>query len=1037
MAIKTFRGLFIGIDRFVSPSIRDLSCAARDATALHALFKDNLKGEFLLLTDQEANLAAVEASLNALTNCSRNETVFIAFSCHGTKDRQLTVHDTDFDDLERTTLSLSSLDDYFERIPAKRVICILDCCFAGGPNAKTLYFGRAQASPSFDDTVDLSHILMTDNRLILAASAKDQPAYENVRAGHGLLTHFLLEALMGPEEIVEGKEVAFSKLLEHVQSRAKDAAAPFKKRQTPTVLGSLNEDFILGVFKPGKNYKSAFPKRHVKPVESELRTLAPYGFPAKLISALPVPSLNQLQLDAINNYGLLKGEHLVVSAPTSSGKTLIGELSAVQNAVQRKRAVFLMPLKALVADKLAAFKQSYQSYGLRIIEATGETADVTPLINGKYDIALLTFEKFASLLLGNPQILEQIGVIVVDEVQMIADSSRGVNLEFVLTQIRMKRREGIEPQLVLLSAGIGDTNGLEAWLAARLLDRDERPIPLDEGVILKNGTFKFLDGETREQKIEADFIQPTYETGKNRDWIVPLVRKLVQDDKQVIVFRETKGEAFFGAKYTGEALRLAPAETVLADLPANDPTRANQNLRETLGMGVAFHISDLSPEERTVVESQFRKPDSEIRVIFATTTLAMGVNTPTDAVIIKGLQHPVGGGKHKPYSVAEYKNMVGRAGRLGHTQHNKGESFLLALSDHDEELHWNSYVNGTPENLESHFLSRSTDLRSLIIKVLAASRKSMKSEEISAFLEASFGVYQMQAQTPGWRWDPFAIQTGLKDLEARGLIKSVDDKMRLTSLGRAVGESGIEVNSAIKVVECLQPLTLADISDPVLIATAQVTDELDDMLFPINKRGYRKEEASWFGELQNQQIPHAVLRKLQMSETGHHMPALRAKKAVACLLFVTETSMVDIEQIVVRHGGGGFLGSAGAVRQITSRTCDVLPAVARIAEVLHPQLDLVERLNRLLVRLEIGLPSDAANLALNAGAQLTRGDYFALIQMDIINVDHLETADDATVLQALNGDQGKLNVVREAVTKAKTLETPKVFKRPILAPYEP
>ena len=1036
MKSEKFRGLFIGIDRFESPSIRDLSCATRDATAIHALFEDNLEGKFLLLLDQEAKLEAVKASLEALTTCSINETVLIAFSCHGTQDRQLAVHDTALDDLARTALSLSSLGDYFKRISAKRVICILDCCFAGGPNAKTLYFGRVQARPPLKGSVDLSSIKGADDRLVLAASAENQPAYENVRTGHGILTHFLLEALMGPEEITKNEKVAFSNLLGYVQSRAGNAAAPFEKRQTPTVLGTL-KDFTIPVFKPGTNYTSAFPKRHTKLVTSELHTLAPYGFPANLISALPVPSLNQLQLDAINNYGLLKGEHIVVSAPTSSGKTLIGELSAVQNAVQRKRAVFLMPLKALVADKLAAFNQSYQVYGLRIVEATGETADVTPLINGKYDIGLLTFEKFASLLLGNPQILEQIGVIVIDEVQMIADASRGVNLEFILTQIRMKRREGIEPQLVLLSAGIGDTNGLEAWLAARLLNRNERPIPLDEGVILSNGTFKYIDGKTHEQKVVKNFIQPTYATGKNRDWIVPLVRKLVQDGNQVIVFRETKGEAFHGAKYTGEALGLAPAETVLADLPEADPTKANQNLRQVLNMGVAFHISDLSPEERTVVESHFRKPDSEIRVIFATTTLAMGVNTPADAVIIEGLQHPTGNGTYTPYSVAEYKNMVGRAGRLGHAKRNKGESFLLALSDHVEEFHWNSYVSGTPENLESHFLSLTTDLRSLIIRVLAVTRKPMKLEEILTFLESSFGVFQMQTQTTGWRWDPFDINTGLKGLEARGFIKVVEDKISLTPLGRAVGESGIEVNSAISIVECLQPLMPNAVSDPVLIVAAQVTDELDNTLFPLNKRGYQKEETSWFSELQHQRIPPAVLHRLRSNVNEYYVPALRAKKAVACLLFVTDTAMVDIEQIVVRHGGGSQLGSAGAIRQITSRTCDVLPAVARIAEVLHPQLDLVQRVNRLLVRLDIGLPSDAANLALHAGSQLTRGDYLALKQLNIVKIDQLETADDTIVLQALNGEQSKLAVIRKAQIEAKTTEQPQVYERPILAPYEP
>ena len=73
-----------------------------------------------------------------------------------------------------------------------------------------------------------------------------------------------------------------------------------------------------------------------------------------------------------------------------------------------------------------------------------------------------------------------------------------------------------------------------------------------------------------------------------------------------------------------------------------------------------FHNADLAPDERQVIEEEFRVA-KELRVLAATTTLAMGVNTPAEAVIVVGLMHP----GDTPYSVAEYKNIVGRAGRLG------------------------------------------------------------------------------------------------------------------------------------------------------------------------------------------------------------------------------------------------------------------------------------------------------------------------------------------------------------------------------------
>jgi helicase len=79
-----FKGLFIGIDRHASAEINWLSCANRDATALHALFTDTLGGETMLPTDEQATIAAVEEQFRKLATCSPDDVVVIAFSGHGT-----------------------------------------------------------------------------------------------------------------------------------------------------------------------------------------------------------------------------------------------------------------------------------------------------------------------------------------------------------------------------------------------------------------------------------------------------------------------------------------------------------------------------------------------------------------------------------------------------------------------------------------------------------------------------------------------------------------------------------------------------------------------------------------------------------------------------------------------------------------------------------------------------------------------------------------------------------------------------------------
>ena len=248
---------------------------------------------------------------------------------------------------------------------------------------------------------------------------------------------------------------------------------------------------------------------------SDLMNFVSAGFPESLVAAWAgsIPALNPLQIAAINDFNVLNGEHLVVSAPTSSGKTMVGELAALRNVIDRKRCLFLLPLKALVADKKRHFEAVYGAFGVRTVEATGETDDITPLLRGHYDIALLTYEKFAAIALSFPHALSQAGVIVLDEAQMIADAGRGANLEFILTLIRMRRRQGNEPQIVCLSAVIGDTNGLEQWLGARLLRRNERPVPLREGVLRGDGRFRFIDPADGTERTEGPIIQRSFGKG--------------------------------------------------------------------------------------------------------------------------------------------------------------------------------------------------------------------------------------------------------------------------------------------------------------------------------------------------------------------------------------------------------------------------------------------------------------------------------------------------------------------------------------------
>lgn len=1035
-----FRGLFVGIDRYQSRRINWLSCAKRDAVALHALFGDTFGQPGVLLTDGEATREAIKREFTKLRHAAEDDLVVVAFSGHGSESHELVTYDADVADLSSTAVPLDILTDWFKRIPSRRLICILDCCFSGGMGAKAL---QVDAVPrNLQSTDSLLDQLSGKGRLILTATLPDEKAWETPRDGHGLLTNHLLRALQGAEEVRTHGKIPIYKLLEYVTTQVISAAERIGKTQNPTVRGTIDGHLTWPIFRRGPLYKAAFPERVKPAVNEDIHSLAAYGFPNPLLDAwaAAIPKLNQLQIDAINEFGILGGEHLVVSAPTSSGKTMIGELAALRGALRRRRALFLFPLKALVNDKYRHFNQVYGDFGITTIRATGDSTsdEIIPLMRGQYDICLLTYEKFAALALGNPHILEQAGAIVIDEVQMIADESRGVNLEFVLTLLKMFRHRGVEPQLIALSAVIGDTNGLERWLGSRLLRRTERPVPLDEGLLRWDGTFRFLSSDTRKESTVSGYVAPHYGKGSSQDIIKPLVAKLVAEGKRVIVFRETKGEARGCAKYLAEYLGLPPAKVALDALPDGDPSQATRDLRQTLAGGVAFHISDLEPDERTLIEEQFRTDSSNVRVIAATTTLAMGINTPAEAVVIAGLTHP--GEPAAPYSIAEYKNIAGRAGRLGLAK--RGTSFLLAMTPRDEYHLWTRYVNGSPEDLQSRFLATGTDPRSLILRVLVAAQRATRTttgltcDELIGFLEESFGAYQQRSAASSWKWDRQKLLEGLASLRKHDLVSSdTAERYQLTELGRFAGEAGVEVESVIRLVAAFRGNDPSTITDPTLIAATQLTVELDAVLFPINKKSTQKEPQVWQNEVRQQGVPMSVLRAMHAGATDKHQPTLRAKKAAACLLWITDKPLTEIEQIMTQFGGA-FDGAAGPIRSVRARTCDLLPTAARVAEILYPSLDFSSRLPRLLARLEIGVPSEIADLAMRVGTALSRGDYLRLLRAGLTSPEVLHVIDDDALGKCLGSDQNKLRLLRAALERS-TQEDELLGAAAILPAYKP
>lgn len=973
------QGLFVGIDRYPPPVTR-LSCARADALALSTLFEDTLGGSVTCLLDAESTRSSIIEGLRKLRDVEENDLVVISFSGHGTEDHALVPADVDPDDLAGSCLPPSDLAVELDAIPSRRLLVVLDCCFSGGFGGARVFATHSERSP-LEDRGPLEGLVRGSGRVVITASGAGEPALETSEFGHGLFTYYLLKAMQGEGGRGSDGRIGLLELVQHVTMNVVAAAERLREIQTPTLYGSVEGAPQLNVLTPGAAYAKAFPDRVLARATEAWNSLAAFGFPQQILDrwSQAMPGPNAMQIEAINNFGVLRGESVLVVAPTAAGKTMVGELAAMRRVVDGSRAVMLLPLKALVNDKYEYMTQVYGDEA-QIIRATGDHGDqVGALLSGQYDIALLTYEKFLSLVLGSPHIMRGLSVVIVDEVQMLGDTHRGSSLEFLLTLLRAGHGRIDRPQTVALSAVIGDTRGLERWLGGCLLRWTERPVPLRESVLEPSGLVRSKEPDGSESSTPS-FVSPLFGPGSqsSKPWVIPLVARLVSEDKKVIVFRATRGDTVGAALYLADSLGLIPAEDVIDQLPAEDTSAASENLRRSLIGGVAFHNSDLDREERSVLEQSFRDPDSDLRVMVATTTLAMGVNTPAEAVVVVGLTHPPRPGT--PYSVAEYKNMVGRAGRLGHSE--EGESFIVATADPGPGVAWDRYVNGEPEGVRSHFLAATTDPQTLVVRSLAALGGTVAEPDLVELLENSFALWLAnEAGQPGW--DTGELQSTIDQLVQGGLVDhEPSEALTLTALGRYAGESGIEVQSITNIGSALRmaPPTL---TGPDIVALAQVTAELQPLYIPANRRS-RQERMRWPSTLQQMGVNRGIVQSLHVGGTD---PFDAMKRAVACLLMMTSHPLAEVESHLLQHTRDR--SAAGNIRQVTSRTRDVIDAVTQVATLQGRSVIEGLTTDDLGLQLEIGLPNEAIPLARVLGADLGRGTYLALLSSGIGSMDQL------------------------------------------------
>ena len=374
------------------------------------------------------------------------------------------------------------------------------------------------------------------------------------------------------------------------------------------------------------------------------------------------------------------GKGVLVAAPTGAGKTVVGEFAAYFALQAGKKCFYTTPIKALSNQKYSEFVAKFGEDRVGLL--TGDTS-----INGEADILVMTTEVLRNMLYAGSNTLTNLGCVVMDEVHYLADKFRGAVWEEVLIHLM----ESV--QVISLSATVSNAEEFGEWLGevrgdTEVIVSEIRPIPLFQHVLIGNRLMDLFD---QPGKINPEILQREREAirrsslGRNRRgrFAEPsdrmsraeIIEKLQRENLLpaiTFIFSRVGCDAAVkqclhaGLRLTSPEERTEIRQTAL---------RYTQNIAEedlevlgfqewltALERGIAAHHAGLLPSFKGAVEDLFQR--GLVKAVFATETLALGINMPARTVVLEKLIK-FNGEAHVPITPGEYTQLTGRAGRRG------------------------------------------------------------------------------------------------------------------------------------------------------------------------------------------------------------------------------------------------------------------------------------------------------------------------------------------------------------------------------------
>ena len=503
----------------------------------------------------------------------------------------------------------------------------------------------------------------------------------------------------------------------------------------------------------------------------------------ELLKELGVTKLYPPQSEALPH--ALNGENLVLSIPTAAGKSLIAYLAIIHRLrSEGGKALYVVPLRALAREKYEDLK-NFEKIGFKIGISTGDLYESDPRIS-KYDIIVCTSEKADSLLRHGINWLDKIKVLIIDEIHLIHDPSRGPTLEVIISRFKALNPK---TQIIALSATIKNAVELADWLGGKLVESDWRPVILKEGVFFKNKV-KFNDGSIEKK------------TGDSKKALDLLVEESVGDGGQTLIFvnnrRSTVSLANKLSSIIGNKLSEKDKKglnKILSHIKIEQVENAAivKTLLSCVENGVAFHNAGLSSIQRRAVEQGFK--DRFIKCIVATPTLAAGVNIPARRVIIRDLWRYDANFGMVPIPILEYKQQAGRAGRPKYDK--IGEAITIAKNSNQQDEIFYNYVLADTEPIYSKLGSQSA-LRTHLLSAIATNFVN-DIDGVYKFINSTFFSYQSETYTI-----KDEIDTALRFLLENGFIEQIDNGYISTLFGTRTSSLYIDPLSALQLKNSLE-----------------------------------------------------------------------------------------------------------------------------------------------------------------------------------------------------------------------------------------